>query len=41
MTLPEVANAVAVTESEVSITTPDGASDSYFVHPAAGMAPES
>jgi carboxymethylenebutenolidase len=39
MTLPAVANAVAVTESEVSITTPDGSADGYFVHPAAGMAP--
>jgi carboxymethylenebutenolidase len=33
------ANAVATTESEVSITTPDGACDAYFVHPATGTAP--
>ena len=34
--LPAVANAQAVTESEVEITTPDGTADCYFVHPAAG-----
>jgi carboxymethylenebutenolidase len=39
MLLPKVANAVAVTESEVSITTPDGTADCYFVHPASGTAP--
>jgi len=39
MILPPVLNAVAVTESEVTITTPDGAADSYFVHPATGSAP--
>jgi carboxymethylenebutenolidase len=33
------ANAVATIESEVSITTPDGACDAYFVHPATGIAP--
>jgi len=33
------AGAVATTESEVSITTPDGACDAYFVHPATGAAP--
>jgi carboxymethylenebutenolidase len=32
-------NAPATTESEVSITTPDGACDAYFVHPTAGAAP--
>ena len=37
--LPEVANAVAVTESEVTVTTPDGTADCYFVHPASGTAP--
>src|SRR5262245_27347178 len=37
--LPRVANAVAVTESEVSVTTPDGTADCYFVHPASGTAP--
>jgi carboxymethylenebutenolidase len=36
--LPQVANAVAVTESDVSIKTPDGTADCYFVHPASGTA---
>ena len=39
MMLPKVANAVAVTESDVNVTTPDGTADSYFVHPATGTAP--
>src|ERR1700689_4004566 len=39
MMLPKVANAAAVTESEVTVTTPDGAADCYFVHPASGTAP--
>src|SRR5437868_1949179 len=39
MMLPRVANAVAVTESDVNVTTPDGAADCYFVHPASGAAP--
>src|SRR5919204_6888448 len=39
MLLPQVANAVTVTESEVSIMTPDGTADCYFVHPASGTAP--
>jgi len=34
--LPKVVNAVAVTESDVTVTTPDGTADCYFVHPAAG-----
>jgi carboxymethylenebutenolidase len=33
---PQAANAVAVTESDVNITTPDGTADCYFVHPASG-----
>ena len=37
--LPSVANAVAVTEREVSITTPDGVCDAYFVAPSSGTAP--
>lgn len=37
--LPAVANAVEVSESEVTITTPDGTADAYFVHPASGTAP--
>jgi len=39
MRLPRVANAVAVTESDVNVTTPDGTADAYFVHPASGTAP--
>jgi len=39
MMLPQVANAVAVTEQDVTITTPDGTADAYFVHPATGTAP--
>src|SRR5580704_12746604 len=39
MMLPKVANAVMVTESEVTIKTPDGTADCYFVHPATGTAP--
>jgi carboxymethylenebutenolidase len=38
MLLPRVVNAVAVTESDVSVKTPDGTADCYFVHPAAGTA---
>lgn len=37
--LPKVANAAAVTESDVTIKTPDGTCDAYFVHPATGTAP--
>ena len=36
MALPQVANAVTVTEADVNITTPDGIADCYFVHPADG-----
>jgi carboxymethylenebutenolidase len=39
MMLPKVANAVTVTESEVSVKTPDGTADCYFVHPTTGTAP--
>src|SRR6202051_3460552 len=39
MMLPRVANAAAVTESEVTVKTPDGTADCYFVHPATGTAP--
>jgi carboxymethylenebutenolidase len=38
MMLPQVAHAVAVTESDVTVTTPDGTADCYFVHPATGAA---
>ena len=37
--LPRVVGAVAVTESDVTVTTPDGTADCYFVHPASGTAP--
>ncbi len=36
MMLPSVANAQAVTETDVDITTPDGVADCYFVHPSSG-----
>ena len=39
MLLPRVANAVAVTEAEVNVKTPDGTADCYFVHPSSGTAP--
>jgi carboxymethylenebutenolidase len=39
MMLPQVVNAVTVTESDVTIMTPDGTADAYFVHPATGTAP--
>jgi len=34
--LPRAEGAVAVSESEVNIKTPDGTADCYFVHPATG-----
>ena len=39
MMLPGVANAAAVTESDVNIKTPDGTCDAYFVHPTSGASP--
>jgi carboxymethylenebutenolidase len=36
--LPQVVNAVAVTESDVTVKTPDGTADCYFVHPVSGTA---
>jgi carboxymethylenebutenolidase len=39
MMLPQVKNPVAVTASEVTIKTPDGNADAYFVHPTTGTAP--
>jgi len=39
MALPRVMNAVAVTETDVTVTTPEGACDAYFVFPATGKAP--
>jgi len=39
MMLPRVVNAVAVTDGDVTIKTPDGTCDAYFVHPSNGTAP--
>ncbi len=39
MMLPAVVNAAEVEESEVTIDTPDGKADCYFVRPAKGTAP--
>src|SRR6476661_5907562 len=39
MALPRVVNAVTVTDADVTVTTPDGTCDAYFVHPASGTAP--
>jgi carboxymethylenebutenolidase len=39
MMLPRVADAVTVTETDVTVATPDGSADCYFVHPASGAAP--
>jgi carboxymethylenebutenolidase len=39
MMLPQVANAVTVTEADVTVKTPDGTADCYFVHPASGTSP--
>jgi carboxymethylenebutenolidase len=39
MMLPRVVGAVAVTESDVTVMTPAGRADCYFVHPSSGNAP--
>jgi carboxymethylenebutenolidase len=39
MMLPGVVDAVTVTDGDVTIVTPDGSCDAYFVHPASGTAP--
>ena len=39
MLLPRAANAQAVSEMELEVTTPDGVADSYFVHPSSGAHP--
>src|ERR1041385_4880824 len=39
MMLPRVVNAVAVADGDVTVMTPDGTADCYFVHPATGTAP--
>jgi carboxymethylenebutenolidase len=38
MALPAVANAAEVAEADVTVTTPDGQADAYFVHPSSGVA---
>jgi carboxymethylenebutenolidase len=38
-TPPASGAAIPTTDAEVTITTPDGACDAYFVHPATGTAP--
>ena len=37
--LPSLSNAVEVSESDVTIVTPAGEADAYFVHPSAGKHP--
>ena len=39
MLLPRAANAQAVSETDLDITTPDGVADCYFVHPSSGAHP--
>ena len=39
MLLPRAANAQAVSETELDVTTPDGVADCYFVHPSSGAHP--
>ena len=39
MMLPRAANAVTVSEADVTVTTPDGSADCYFVHPSSGSSP--
>jgi len=39
LSLPKVVNAVSVIEQDVTIKTPDGNCDAYFVHVASGTAP--
>ncbi len=39
LSLPRAANAMEVAEADVSVTTPDGEADCYFVHPGKGRHP--
>ena len=39
MLLPRAANAQAVSEADIDVTTPDGVADCYFVHPTSGAHP--
>jgi carboxymethylenebutenolidase len=38
MMLPRAADALQVAESDITVKTPDGTADCYFVHPASGTA---
>ena len=39
MLLPRAADAQAVSEADIDVTTPDGVADCYFVHPTSGAHP--
>ncbi len=39
MFLPRTANAQAVAEADIDVTTPDGVADCFFVHPSSGAHP--
>jgi carboxymethylenebutenolidase len=39
MFLPRTANAQAVTQANIDVTTPDGVADCHFVHPSSGAHP--
>ena len=39
MFLPRAANAQAVAEADIDVTTPDGVADCFFVHPSSGAYP--
>jgi carboxymethylenebutenolidase len=39
MFFPRTANAQAVSEADIDVTTPDGVADCYFVHPESGAHP--
>jgi carboxymethylenebutenolidase len=39
MPLPRAANAQAVSEADIDVTTPDGVADCFFVHPTSGAHP--
>jgi len=38
-TLPRVANALEVTEADITVKTPDGMAEAYFAHPTSGKHP--
>ena len=39
MLRPRAANAQAVSDTDLDVTTPDGVADAYFVHPSSGTHP--